>query len=83
MQLDIRIPIGALFTMLGVILAGYGLVERSDSFARSLGHNIDLSWGLVILVVGLLFLALARRGARSAPPAAVTQVEERSGGGEG
>jgi multisubunit Na+/H+ antiporter MnhG subunit len=68
MQLDIRIPIGALFTMLGVILTGYGLVEGTDSYARALGHNINLSWGVVILVVGLLFLALARRGARPAPP---------------
>ena len=69
MQLDIRIPIGALFTMLGLILTGYGLVENSETYARSLGHNVNLAWGLVILVVGILFLAFARRGAKPAPPA--------------
>jgi multisubunit Na+/H+ antiporter MnhG subunit len=69
MQLDIRLPIGALFTMLGLILTGYGLVEGSDTYRRALGHNVNLSWGLVLLVFGLLFLFLARRGARPGPAA--------------
>jgi hypothetical protein len=63
MGLDIRLPIGALFTLLGLILATYGMFADAASTARSLGHNVNLWWGLVILAVGLLFLALARRGA--------------------
>ena len=64
MHLDIRLPIGALFTLLGLILSIYGLTMGT----QSLGHNVDLSWGLVILAFGLLFLGLAHRGARHAKP---------------
>jgi multisubunit Na+/H+ antiporter MnhG subunit len=70
MQLDIRIPIGALFTMLGIILAAYGLVESSETYRRALGHNVNLSWGVVLLAFGLLFLYLARRGTRATGTAA-------------
>ena len=63
--LDIRAPIGGLFTLLGLMLAGYGLVgsERAAS-----GTNVNLWWGLVMVVFGLLMLFLARRS-MSAPPA--------------
>jgi hypothetical protein len=63
--LDIRAPIGGLFTLLGLMLAGYGLVgsERAAS-----GTNVNLWWGLVMVVFGLLMLYLARRS-MSAPPA--------------
>ena len=62
--LDIRAPIGGLFTLLGLMLAGYGLVgsERAAS-----GTNVNLWWGLVMVVFGLLMLFLARRS-MSAPP---------------
>ena len=64
--LDIRAPIGGLFTLLGLMLAGYGLVgsERAAS-----GTNVNLWWGLVMVVFGLLMLFLARRS-MSAPPQA-------------
>ena len=64
--LDIRAPIGGLFTLLGLMLAGYGLVgsERAAS-----GTNVNLWWGLVMVVFGLIMLFLARRS-MSAPPQA-------------
>jgi hypothetical protein len=62
MQLDIRIPIGSLFALLGLMLAGYGLASDSAVYQRSLGHNVNLVWGVVMLVTGIVFLALARRG---------------------
>jgi len=64
--LDIRAPIGGLFTLLGLMLAGYGLVG-SDRAAS--GTNVNLWWGLVMVVFGLLMLFLARRS-MSAPPQA-------------
>lgn len=64
MGLDIRLPIGALFALIGLILAIDGLFADPASNARAMGHNVNLWWGLVILVVGLLFLLLARRGIR-------------------
>jgi len=62
--LDIRTPIGLLFILLGVILATYGAVSDPAAYARA-GINIDLWWGLVMLVFGLTMFALGR--ARKGP----------------
>ena len=66
MGLDIRIPIGSLFTVLGALLAGYGLFSNPAIYQRSLGIDINLWWGVVLLVFGLAMLALAWRAARRA-----------------
>ena len=60
--LDIRAPIGGLFTLLGVMLAGYGLVagSRTSSDVAPV-TNVNLWWGIVMVVFGLLMLALSRR----------------------
>lgn len=64
--MDLRYPIGGLFTVLGVILAGYGVVTRGDTamYQRSTSINVNLWWGVVMLVFGLLMLALAARAGR-------------------
>ena len=62
MQLDIRVPIGILFTLLGLMLVGFGLVADDAINARSLGHDLNLWWGLVMALFGLTMLYLARRG---------------------
>ena len=59
MGLDIRLPIGLMFTIMGVLLAGYGAVGDKAIYARSLGLNVNLWWGVVCLVFGLIMLALA------------------------
>lgn len=65
MQLDIRLPIGWLFTLLGLVLTGFGLVSDASIYERSSGYNINLWWGLVMIAFGLVTLMLARRRARS------------------
>ncbi len=66
-MLDIRIPIGVMFTVLGLILFGYGLVPNAELYARhSLSINVNFWWGLVLLAFGLGMLLLARRAARKA-----------------
>jgi hypothetical protein len=64
-SLDLRLPIGGLFLALGVIITGYGLATTGNPtmYARSGGMNINLWWGLVLLLTGVVFLLLARRGA--------------------
>lgn len=62
MGLDIRLLIGALFTILGVLLAGYGLWSNAVIYQRSMGINVNLLWGLVLLVFGLAMSLLGRRG---------------------
>jgi hypothetical protein len=44
-----------------VILAGYGVVSDPAIYARSLGINMNLWWGLVMVACGAVMLALARR----------------------
>jgi len=61
--LDIRAPIGGLFTLLGLMLAGYGLVASGSGGPAdtSSGTNVNLWWGLVMLVFGLAMLFMARK----------------------
>ena len=66
MDMDIRIPIGLLFVILGAILAFFGIFTMNDSelYARSLGRNINLWSGALMLVFGelmLLFPYLGRK----------------------
>ena len=72
MQLDIRVPIGLMFSILGALLLGYGLLGDARIYARSLGYNVNVSWGATVLVFGLLMLFFGRRatmrGPGSAPP---------------
>ena len=66
MGLDIRWPIGLMFTLIGVLLAGFGVLKASDSI--SLDININLRWGIVLLVFGVLML-LGAVFAKKTPPA--------------
>lgn len=68
MLLDVRVPIGLLFVIVGALLMGYGLFTfGSDIYARSLGLNVNLWWGAVLFVFGAGMLWLSRR--KKAPPA--------------
>ena len=62
--LDLRYPIGGLFAALGVLLAAYGAITagNTEMYVKSGGLNINLWWGIVLVVTGLVFLALARNG---------------------
>ena len=68
MGLDIRWPIGLMFTLIGVMLTIFGLATGSDleRYKASLGININLYWGLVLLVFGSWMLTMAVRGNRAA-----------------
>ncbi|HEV8380095.1 MAG TPA: hypothetical protein VGQ29_00785 [Gemmatimonadales bacterium] len=68
MRLDVRWPIGGMFTIVGAILAVYGVVSDRAIYERSLGINVNLWWGLVLLVFGLVMLAFARRAMTPKPP---------------
>jgi hypothetical protein len=64
---DIRLPIGSLFTILGAILAIYGLITtNSDIYNASLGMNVNIWTGLGMLVFGIWFLVMAIRKRKAA-----------------
>ena len=69
MNLDLRLPIGLMFTIDGVLLVGFGLVSDQAIYARSLGANVNLWWGLVLLAFGLgLLVPSIRPFRRSSKP---------------
>lgn len=66
-MLDVRKPIGYLFIVVGVVLAVYGFVQPQYTTLDFVGStesvvlNLDLPWGLLMLLFGALMLVLARR----------------------
>ena len=76
MRLDIRLPIGALFVAIGAVLAGYGLLSNSNVYAKSLGYNVNLWWGLTLLVFGALFVYFGLRHKRVPAAGARTTSSE-------
>jgi hypothetical protein len=64
MKLDLRLPIGLMFTIFGALLSLYGLVSDRAIYTRSLGINVNLWWGLVLLAFGLVMLWFAIRANR-------------------
>ena len=60
-NLDLRLPIGVLFLLLGAILAVFGVLTRADTvmYAQSGGININLAWGAAMLLFGGIMTTLA------------------------
>jgi hypothetical protein len=57
--LDLKLPIGWLLAAYGVLLTVYGLLTEKEMYAISLGINLNLVWGLLMLAIGAGFLAAA------------------------
>jgi len=72
MGLDIRWPIGLMFTLIGALLTGYGVLYRAASTSHAGGSNININliWGIVLLIFGVLMLLGAIRGRKKTPPSA-------------
>ena len=65
MDFDLRLPIGILFSAYGLILTVFGaFTNGSDIYKKSLGDNINLQWGILLLVFGVFMLGLAMRARR-------------------
>ena len=62
MNLDIRYPIGWMFSLFGVLLLVFGLLGNQQIYARSLGVNINFDAGVGMLAFGIVMLLLAWRG---------------------
>ncbi len=64
MSMDIRFPIGFMFTLTGLIITVWGLVSDPQIYRKSLGVNINLWTGGAMLVFGLVFLSMSISRAR-------------------
>jgi hypothetical protein len=89
MGLDIRLPIGLLFTVIGLLLTGFGWFSDAAIYQKSLGININLWWGLVLTIFGIGSLLLSRRHTSAMHPSdtsvegRATEARERETGLEG
>jgi hypothetical protein len=62
---DIRYPIGIMFAVLGAILVFHGVGSDPRIYEiHSLGVNVNLGWGCVLLLFGFVMLMMARRAQR-------------------
>ncbi|MHB8736149.1 MAG: hypothetical protein ACYC6M_12685 [Terriglobales bacterium] len=74
--MDLRTPIGLLFSIFGVLLLGFGATHTGAEFER-VGVNVNLTWGGVLLGFGLFMLLLAALARRKA----ASDKHEVAGGG--
>lgn len=83
MILDLRIPIGLMFSLVGLILTLFGWKTRGSAiYASSLGIDVNFWWGLVLLAFGLTMFLLGRRGQKnlaSLPPEPAKDGKARRG----
>jgi hypothetical protein len=84
MNLDLRIPMGLMFTFSGAIMTTWGIKTNGNTalYERSLGINANLWWGLVLLAFGLTMFILGQRSQRrlaKEPPPAIEEDEVRRG----
>jgi hypothetical protein len=72
-MLDLRLPIGLMFSLVGALMMVYGLItfRNAELYKCSLGINVNLWWGVVLLVFGALMWFSSRRG--SAEPSDADQ----------
>ena len=63
MGLDIRIPLGLIFLLIGGLMTIYGFVTRNaaDIYQKSMGVNLNLTWGLIMFVFGLVMFYMGSR----------------------
>jgi sulfite exporter TauE/SafE len=62
-MVDIRIPIGLMFTILGILISIFGVSTHSNAemYSKSFGININIIMGVLMLLFGLIMLFFARR----------------------
>jgi hypothetical protein len=63
MGLDIRVPLGLIFLIIGGIMAIFGLVTHGDAtlYARSLDVDLNLTWGGIMFVFGAIMFYVGKR----------------------
>jgi hypothetical protein len=78
MGFDIRMPIGMLFSLFGILLIGYGAATNGSAMyaEHSLGVNMNFWWGIALACFGAVMLALTRLRGKQDPAGAVRKQGE-------
>ena len=80
MGLDIRIPLGLIFLILGGIMSLFGLVTRHSAiYEKSLDVNLNLGWGLVLFLFGSMMFFIGRRQKWQDDPVSPRPWERKGG----
>jgi len=59
---DIRLPIGLLFSIIGVLITIFGLATGgAEMYKHSLGINVNIWSGICLIIFGVIMLAMAVR----------------------
>jgi len=82
MGLDIRLPIGLLFSVIGFLLVGFGAFGNKTIYQRSVDLNVNLAWGAVLLVFGAIMVILGKRTNAISPDAESSTDSTRRPTGE-
>ncbi|HUN84310.1 MAG TPA: hypothetical protein VMU48_08015 [Terracidiphilus sp.] len=88
MRLDLRVPMGMMFTLMGLLLLVFGMKTNGNAtlYAPSLGINVNLWWGTVLLVFGLIVLFVGEwkknRLAKENAPAEEKRMRPKNGQGD-
>lgn len=63
MGLDIRVPLGLIFLITGGIMSLYGIFTRGNValYERSMGINLNMGWGLIMFIFGMIMFIVGRR----------------------
>lgn len=62
---DLKIPLGSLLSFYGIVLLLYGLLGPSSVYKKSFNLNVNITWGILMILIGLGFLASYYYGRRS------------------
>ena len=80
MGLDIRIPLGLIFLITGGIISLYGFITRNSGiYEKSMGINLNLTWGALMFVFGLIMFLVGRRQRWQDDPVTPRPWERESG----
>jgi hypothetical protein len=63
MGLDIRVPLGLIFLILGGIMGVFGFVTHGNAalYQKSLGVDLNLGWGGVMFAFGAIMFFVGKR----------------------
>ena len=62
MGLDIRIPLGLIFLIIGGVMSVFGVFTRHSAiYEKSLDVNLNLGWGLLMFLFGAIMFFIGRR----------------------
>lgn len=62
---DLKIPLGSLLSFYGILLLLYGLLGPSSVYKKSFNLNVNVTWGILMILVGLGFLVSYYLGRRA------------------